>query len=184
MTEKIVFGGGCFWCTEAVFKMLKGVRAVRPGYAGGSESNPTYASLHTGRNSHAEVVEIEYDPHSIAFRNLLIVFFGSHDATQVNRQGADVGVEYRSIILYTTDEQRKEAESFIQELNATTRDGAPIATEVKELSAFYPAEPEHVDYYAKNKGAAYCEIVIAPKLEKVQKLYADLLQDSMSQNGN
>lgn len=176
--ETAVFGGGCFWCTEAVFKMLKGVVKVEPGYAGGTIDNPTYTTLHSGVSDHAEVVRIEYDPALVKYTDLLIVFFGSHDATQVNRQGADVGPEYRSIILYTTDTQRQEVITFIQELNASAKDGQPIATEVKPLDKFYVAEPEHLDFYARNKGAPYCQVMIAPKLQKVQEQYANLLHNS------
>ena len=177
MTNEIaVFGGGCFWCTETVFKMLKGVASVAPGYAGGTTENPNYWKIHSDMGSHAEVVQIEFDPSQVTFRNLLTVFFGSHDATQVDRQGYDVGKEYRSIILYTTDKQKRESEEFIQELNASAPDGDPIATEVAPLTQFYPAEPEHVDFYAKNKSSAYCQVIIAPKLQKVQKEFAELLK--------
>lgn len=173
-----VFGGGCFWCTEAVFKMLKGVSDVRPGYAGGTMPNPTYWSLHSDMGDHAEVVKIEYDPALVSYHNLLTVFFGSHDATQVNRQGYDVGKEYRSIILYTTPEQKAEAEQFIAELNASTDKGDPIATEVVPLEKFYDAEPEHLDFYERNPNAAFCQVIIAPKLEKVQKEFAKLLKST------
>jgi peptide-methionine (S)-S-oxide reductase len=175
MSEVAVFGGGCFWCTEAVYKMLKGIRSVTPGYAGGSAEHPTYWQVASGRTGHAEVIRVEFDPAQITYRDLLTIFFGSHDATQINRQGADVGTEYRSIILYTTDAQRDSAHAFIAELNASSTEGAPIATEVAPLTAFYPAEPEHLDYYARNKGNPYCEIVIAPKLQEVQRHYAALL---------
>lgn len=171
-----VFGGGCFWCTEAVFKMLRGVTSVVPGYAGGTNKNPTYWSLHSDMGDHAEVVKIDYDPGQVQYRDLLTVFFGSHDATQVNRQGYDVGKEYRSIILYTTPEQKAEAEQFIAELNASSDKGDPIATEVVPLEKFYDAEPEHVDFYERNPNAAFCQVIIAPKLEKVQKEFANLLK--------
>ena len=170
-----VFGGGCFWCTEAVFKMMRGVSSVVPGYAGGTTENPTYEKLHSGNNDHAECVKIEYDPAQVKYRDLLTVFFGSHDATQVNRQGYDVGAEYRSIILHTTPEQRVEAEQFIAELNASSEKGDPIATEVAPLTKFYDAEPEHFDFYARNQNAGYCQVIIAPKLQKVQKEFAALL---------
>ena len=172
-----VFGGGCFWCTEAVFKMLKGVTSVTPGYAGGDTENPTYWDLHRSEGKgHAEVIQVEFNPEEISYRDLLTVFFGSHDATQVNRQGADVGTEYRSIILYANERQKNEAENFIKELNASSEKGNPIATEVVPLTKFYPAEKEHLDYYAKNKGNPYCEIVIEPKLQKVQQRFAELLK--------
>ena len=178
MIEKAIFGGGCFWCTEAVFKMLRGVKSVTPGYAGGTTENPTYHQVAQRDTGHAEVVQIEYDPTMIKYTDLLTVFFGSHDATLVNRQGYDVGPEYRSIILYTTDGQKKDAEDFIQELNDSTKDGDPIATELAPLSKFYPAEAEHKDFYARNQGSSYCQVIIAPKLQKVQEKYAALLATS------
>ncbi|MEN9390261.1 MAG: hypothetical protein RLZZ283_361 [Candidatus Parcubacteria bacterium] len=174
--EVAVFGGGCFWCTEAVFKMLKGVTTVTPGYAGGTMPNPTYWSLHSDMGDHAEVVQIEYDENVVSYEDLLTVFFATHDATQVNRQGYDVGKEYRSIILYTSDFQKSEAEKFIAELNASAPNGDPIATEVQPLTAFYKAEPEHLDFYARNKESQYCQIIIAPKLQKVQQKFAELLK--------
>lgn len=149
--EKAVFGGGCFWCTEAVFQMLRGVKSTTPGYAG-----PT------------EVLQIEYDPAVISYRDLLTVFFGSHDPTSFDRQGADTGPAYRSMILYTTDEQKREAEKYKSEI-----DGA--VTEIKPLEKFTEAEEFHKNYYRENSSNAYCQLVINPKLEKVQKEFADLL---------
>lgn len=175
-SEVTAFGGGCFWCTEAVFKMLKGVSLVEPGYAGGTTENPTYWKLHAGMNDHAEVVRIAYDPSEVPYRTLLTVFFASHDATQVDGQGNDLGSEYRSLVLYTTEEQKTVAEAFIDELDASSKDGDPITTEVAPLTKFYPAEAEHLDFYAKNKNAGYCQIIIAPKLQKVQKEFAELLK--------
>ncbi len=175
--EIAIFGGGCFWCTEAVFKMLKGVTNVGPGYAGGTTDNPTYEEVSGGRTGHAEVIHIEYDPSAVAYRDLMTVFFGSHDPTTMNRQGADVGTQYRSIILTTTDEQKKEAESFIAELNASSQYGAPIVTEVVPLKAFYDAEDYHKNYYSNNSNQGYCEIIINPKLEKVKAKFAALLND-------
>jgi peptide-methionine (S)-S-oxide reductase len=176
-TEIAVFGGGCFWCTEAVFKMLKGVKSVGPGYAGGTKVNPSYDDVCGGRTGHAEVIRIEYDPSQVTYKNLMTVFFGSHDPTTVNRQGADVGTQYRSVIFYTTEDQKNEAEAFIAALNASNKMGAPIVTTVDPLTNYYPAENYHADYYARNKEAAYCQLVINPKLEKVQKQFADLLKD-------
>ncbi len=176
-TEIAVFGGGCFWCTEAVFKMLKGVSNVGPGYAGGTIENPTYDEVSSGRTGHAEVIRIEYDPSLVSYKNLLTVFFGSHDPTTVNRQGADVGTQYRSVIFFTTPEQKKDAEDFIKELNASNKMGASIVTKLEPLTNFYEAENYHADYYTQNKNAAYCQLVINPKLEKVQKQFADLLQN-------
>lgn len=178
MTETAVFGGGCFWCTEAVFKMLKGVSSVTSGYAGGTTENPTYMQVTEGDTGHAEVIKIEYDPALVSFRTLLTVFFASHDPTTLNRQGADVGTQYRSIILATTPKQEEEARHFISELNSSSNMGAPVVTEVVPLQKFFEAEDYHKDYYAKNKQInRYCEIVINPKLEKVQKEFASLLSN-------
>lgn len=175
--EVIVFGGGCFWCTEAVFKTLKGVISVIPGYAGGSTDKPDYEDVSSGRTGHAEVVRIEYAPDRISLHDLLTVFFATHDPTTPNRQGADVGTQYRSAIFYSNDGQRQEAERFIQELNASSEKGAPIVTEIKPLIKFFEAENYHKDYYEKNKGNPYCEVVINPKLRKVQQEFAGLLEN-------
>ncbi|MDO8510273.1 MAG: peptide-methionine (S)-S-oxide reductase MsrA [bacterium] len=175
-----VFGGGCFWCTEAVFKMLKGVIAVKPGYAGGTTENPTYEEVSSGNSGHAEVIYIEYDPERISYRDLLTVFFASHDPTTANRQGNDTGTQYRSVIFTTSGTQEEEARKFIAELNASKAEGAPLVTEVTALPKFFPAESYHLDYYARNKNAPYCQLVINPKLEKVQKSFADLLAKNAS----
>ena len=176
-TEVAVFGGGCFWCTEAVFKMLRGVQSVMPGYAGGTIPNPTYEAVCSGRTGHAEVTRIEYDPSQVAYRTLLTVFFATHDPTTLNRQGNDVGTQYRSIILYTTDKQKEEAEAFIKEVEQSTQAGNPVVTEVQPLTEFYEAENYHKDYFAKNPENAYCNLVISPKVEKVQKQFAALLAE-------
>ncbi len=174
-----VFGGGCFWCTEAVFKILKGVSAVLPGYSGGTplagRQNPTYEQVCSGTTGHAEVVYIEFNPQEVSYRTLLTVFFGSHDPTTVNRQGNDVGTQYRSVIFYTTPDQKKDAEAFIKEINDSTKEGKPVVTDVEPLDKFYEAENYHKDYFAKNSGNQYCEIVINPKLEKVKKEFSELL---------
>lgn len=175
MTETAVFGGGCFWCTEAVFKMLKGIKSITPGYSGGTKENPTYEEVCSGKTGHAEAVKIEFDPVEISFRDLLTVFFGTHDPTTKNRQGNDVGTQYRSVIFYTTEEQKIEAEKFIKEINDSNSEGAPVVTEVVAFAKFYDAEEYHKDFYSKNKGNSYCEVVINPKLEKVQKNFAQLL---------
>ncbi len=159
-TEIAIFGGGCFWCTEAVFKMLKGVVSIVPGYS-----------------EQAECVRIEYDPTMINFRSLVTVFFGSHDPTTLNRQGNDVGTQYRSVIFYTTPEQKKVAEEMIKEINDSNKEGKPIVTEVVLLDKFDEAEDYHKDYFANNPGNPYCEIVINPKLEKIQKEFRELLKD-------
>jgi peptide-methionine (S)-S-oxide reductase len=177
-TEVAVFGGGCFWCTEAVFVMLRGVHAVLPGYAGGIKSNPTYEEVSSGSTGHAEVIKINYDPTQVSYRDLLTVFFGSHDPTTLNRQGADSGTQYRSIILTTSDAQAREAETFIKELNDSHKDGAPIVTEIKPLEQFYSAEEYHKNYYANNPEEGYCQLVINPKLDKVKTKFAELLNDA------
>ena len=173
-TEIAVFGGGCFWCTEAVFEMLKGVKSVTAGYAGGPSAGsgqaPTYEEVCSGKTGHAEVIKVEYDPDLISYEDLLTVFFASHDPTTLNQQGNDVGVQYRSLILYTTPEQKSAAEKFIEEIK-------PVVTEVKPLEHFYEAEPYHQDYYQKNKSAPYCQVVINPKLEKVKERFSQLLKD-------
>jgi len=171
------FGGGCFWCTEAVFKMLRGVTSVRPGYAGGYTQNPTYEEVLNGATGHAEVVRIEYDPAIIAFEKLLTVFFASHDPSQLNRQGNDVGTQYRSVVFYTSPEQIGAADKMIKEINESSTAGDPVVTEVVPLEAFYEAEDYHKDYYERNKNAGYCQLVINPKIEKVQKKFAELLKE-------
>lgn len=174
--ETAVFGGGCFWCTEAVFGKLKGVISVMPGYAGGSKANPTYEEVCGGKTGHAEVVKVEYDSDKISYQDLLTVFFTTHDPTALNRQGNDVGEQYRSVIFYTTDEQKLLAEDFIKKLNESASDGDPIVTEAKPLANFYEAENYHRDYYAKNPKNAYCQVVINPKLNKVQEKFSELLK--------
>jgi len=173
--EKVAFGGGCFWCTEAVFKMLKGVEKVLPGYAGGTAEDGTYDKVSSGQTGHAEVVYLEYDPTQTSFHDLLTVFFASHDPTTVNRQGNDVGPQYRSVIFYSTLEQQAEAMKFIAELNNSNSEGSLLVTEVALLEKFYEAEDYHKDYFTTHQDQAYCQLVINPKLEKVQKQFANLL---------
>lgn len=186
--ETAVFAGGCFWCTEAVFKMLKGARSVMPGYTGGStrslqadsasspQALPTYEQVASGKTGHAEAVQVTYNPQLTTYRDLLTVFFGSHDPTTRNRQGNDVGTQYRSAIFYTTREQKNEAEEFIREINNSNKHGQPIVTEIVPLDVFYPAEEYHRDYFANHPENPYCELVISPKLEKVRKEFAKLLK--------
>ncbi len=176
--ETIVFGGGCFWCTEAVFKMMKGVVSVLPGYSGGKNPNPTYEQICSGNTGHAEVVKIEYNSDIVKFRDLLTIFFGSHDPTTLNRQGNDVGTQYRSVIFYTNNEQKKESEDFIKEINKSNKVGSPIVTEVQPLDKFYEAENYHKNYFENNQSNPYCEVIINPKLEKVQKRFANLLEEN------
>ena len=177
-TEIAVFGGGCFWCTEAVFEQLKGVVSVMPGYAGGTIANPTYGQVCSGDTGHAEVVRVEYDPAQVAYNDLLVVFFATHDPTSLNRQGADVGTEYRSVIFYTTDDQRRDAQALIDQLNDSEPGGKRIVTEVLALSAFYEAEDYHREYYRNNTLAPYCQIVIDPKLRKLHRQFSALLKAS------
>ncbi|HEX7651601.1 MAG TPA: peptide-methionine (S)-S-oxide reductase MsrA [Candidatus Paceibacterota bacterium] len=178
--ETAVFGGGCFWCTEAVFKMLRGVANVEPVYAGGAMPNPTYEQVCTGQTGHAEGVRVTYDPGQVSYRSLMTVFFGSHDATQLNRQGNDIGTQYRSAIFPTTPAQSAAAKAFIKELQDSSGEGDPIVTTVEEDAAVYPAEDYHRDYYASNPNQGYCQVIIAPKLQKVQQQFADLLKSAGS----
>lgn len=177
-TNSILFGGGCFWCTEAIFKMLKGVKSVMPGYSGGTKENPTYEEVCSGKTGYAEVVKIEYDQGEIKFADLLTVFFATHDPTTLNRQGADVGPQYRSVIFYSTEAQKKESEEFIKKINKSDSEGAPVVTQVAPLKNFYTAEDYHKDFYNKNKNYPYCKVIINPKLEKVQKNFSNLLDKS------
>jgi peptide-methionine (S)-S-oxide reductase len=174
--QSTIFGGGCFWCTEAIFQQLKGVMSVMPGYAGGTTVNPTYVQVCNGTTGHAEVTKIEFDPTLISFQDLLTVFFATHDPTTLNRQGADVGTQYRSIILYQDEQQQKEAQEYIQELNKALPPETPVVTKIEPLEKFYPAEEEHRDYFAKNPEKAYCQIVIAPKIEKLEHRFQNLLK--------
>jgi peptide methionine sulfoxide reductase msrA/msrB len=176
--ETITFGSGCFWCTEAVFQRLKGVKSVESGYSGGKVANPSYDDVTAGRTGHAEVVQVTYDPAEIEFTDLLRVFWQTHDPTTLNRQGHDVGTQYRSAVFYHNDEQRKLAAEYKQQLSAAGTFGAPIVTEITPFAAFYPAEKYHQDYYNQNPSQQYCEYVIRPKVEKFQKQFADLLENS------
>lgn len=172
----VTLGGGCFWCLEAVFDRLEGVAGVTSGYAAGHVENPTYRQVCGGETGHAEVVRVEYDPEVIEFRTLLDVFFATHDPTTPNRQGADVGSQYRSIVLYESEEQRAATESAIAELTENGTFGAPIVTEVEPLETFYPAEREHHDYYRRNPGQGYCRVVIDPKVAKLRQSFAHRLK--------
>ena len=164
-----VVGGGCFWCTEAVFERLDGVISVTSGYAGGSVENPTYKEICAGRTGHAEVIRISYKPEKIAYGELLDWFWRAHDPTTLNRQGADVGPQYRSIILYRTEEEKRQAEKSKADAAASGRFKGPIVTEIKPLQKFYPAEDYHQDYFRNNPNAPYCAFVIQPKLKKLEK---------------
>ena len=174
--ERVAFGGGCFWCTEAVFLILKGVTAVTPGYAGGNTENPTYEQVSSGKTGHAEVILVEYDPEIISFEKLVEVFFDSHNPTELNRQGNDVGTQYRSILLYATEEQKNMAESYIKKLADSGKYQKPIVTEIAPLDKFYPAEEYHKEYYAKHPNEGYPMAIIKPKVEKIKEKYNNFLK--------
>lgn len=174
--EVATLGGGCFWCLEPAYDALRGVVSVESGYAGGQTPNPTYQQVCGGRTGHAEVVQATFDPRQISYRELLEVFFAIHDPTTPNRQGADVGPQYRSIILYHDGEQRRIAEETIQELTATGTFRDPIVTQVEPFTVFYPAEAYHQEYFAHNPTQPYCNIVITPKIAKFRQRYADRLK--------
>ena len=173
--QTIVLGGGCFWCTEAVLKPLKGVTEVVSGYANGHVQNPTYREVCSGRTGHAEVVRVTFDPDEVSLHDLLVVFMTTHDPTTLNRQGADRGTQYRSGIYVASDEQRRTAEAVVQELTDEGTFSDPIVTEVEPLDTFYPAEDYHQDYYARNPAQPYCQAVIAPKVSKLRARYLDRL---------
>lgn len=156
--------------------MLRGVRSVLPGYSGGHVENPTYEQVSTGTTGHAEVVKVDYDPAEVKFRDLLTIFFTSHDSTTPDRQGSDIGPQYRSVIFYRDEEQRQEIENFIAELNTSSQKGAPIVTQIEPFKNFYEAEDYHRDYFARNSNKPYCQVVINPKLEKVKQHFAELLK--------
>jgi len=168
------FGGGCFWCIDAAFRRVKGVLNVSSGYAGGEIENPSYQQICTGLTGHAEVVQLDFDSSIISYSTLLEMFFTLHDATQLNRQGNDVGTQYRSVIYYHTEQQKAEAQAMIAALQKQIRE--PIVTELSPLTNFYPAEQYHQDYYNENPNQGYCSILIAPKLAKFEQHYADKLK--------
>ena len=174
---KATFAGGCFWCTEAVYAEIKGVKSVTSGYIGGQVPNPTYKDVCNGLTGHAEAIEIEYDPQVVSFEKLLEVFFATHDPTTLNRQGADVGTQYRSGVFYHDDEQKRVAEQVIAKLDAAKVFPGKIVTEVTKASTFYPAEGYHQDYFAKNPADRYCNAVAAPKVEKVRKAFKELVKE-------
>lgn len=175
-TATATVGGGCFWCTEAVFQELAGVTSVKSGYAGGQIPNPTYEAVCTGRTGHAEVIQITYDPDVISYADLLRVFFATHDPTTLNRQGNDVGTQYRSTIMPATAEEAATAREIIAEIDARGAWGAPAVTKIEPLDVFYPAEAYHDDYFARNPNAGYCRVIIAPKVAKMRKEFLDRLK--------
>ena len=174
--EVVVLGGGCFWCTEAVFLRLEGVKEVIPGYAGGIVEQPSYEAICTGRTGHAEVIQVIFDPTKINLSELLAVFWATHDPTTLNRQGADAGPQYRSAIFYLTEKQEKLASEMMEKLNQSKEFSDPIVTEITAFSNFYPAENYHKNYYMRNEGQPYCQFVVRPKVEKLQRLFEDKLK--------
>lgn len=168
--EYATLGGGCFWCIEAIFERIDGVESVEPGYAGGTTENPSYEQVCTGETGHAEVARIAFDPNRVSFKEILEVFWKAHDPTTVNRQGADVGTQYRSVILYKDDQQRQIAEESKRSLEKSGFYDKPIVTEIEPLDSFYPAEEYHHNYFEKHPYAGYCTFVIRPKLKKMELL--------------
>ena len=175
--EKATFGSGCFWCTEAVFERLKGVYKVVSGYSGGTVENPTYEQVCTGKTGHAEVTQITYDPKVITYDELLEVFWKTHDPTTLNRQGNDVGTQYRSVVFYHNDEQKRLAEKYKEELNKSDIWDKPIVTEISPFTNFYTAEKYHQNYYDNNPAHPYCSFVITPKVKKFEKVFRDKLKN-------
>ena len=176
--QKATFGGGCFWCTEAVFKELSGVHSVVSGYSGGHVSEPTYRQVTTGTTGHAEAIQIAYDPEEVSYEELLEVFWKTHDPTTLNRQGNDIGTQYRSVVFYHDEEQQKIAERYKKKLDESGAFDRPIVTEISPMKKFYPAEDYHQDYYAQNREQGYCQLVIRPKMEKFRQVFADKLRQT------
>jgi peptide-methionine (S)-S-oxide reductase len=175
-TEVATLGGGCFWCVEAVFDELRGVSSVESGYAGGRTENPTYEQVCSGATGHAEVVRVTFDPREVSFKEILEIFFTAHDPTTLNRQGADVGTQYRSVIYYHDERQRETAQEVIRELNEANIWDGTIVTEVAPLSNYYEAEEYHQEYFARNPGQGYCRVVVAPKVAKFRQRFRDRLK--------
>lgn len=173
--ETATLAGGCFWCTEAVFSQLRGVSSVLPGYSGGAVANPTYEQVCTGRTGHAEAIQIVFDPSAISFRDLLVVFFSTHDPTTLNRQGHDIGPQYRSAVFYHSPQQFQTAQEVVHEITAQRLWSGPIVTELAPFQAFYPAEEYHHDYFRRNPTKAYCQMIIEPKVAKFRKQFVQSL---------
>ncbi|HEY7986362.1 MAG TPA: peptide-methionine (S)-S-oxide reductase MsrA [Methylophilaceae bacterium] len=178
--ETIILAGGCFWCLEAVYRELKGVNSAVSGYIAGQIVNPTYKQVCTGSTGHAEAIKVTFDPEQISLRDLLAVFFASHDPTTLNRQGNDIGTQYRSGVFYTKDSQRDTVRAAIAELNAAAYWSKPIVTEVTAASTFYSAEDYHQDYFANNPNQPYCMVVVAGKVNKVRELFVDKVKDGIN----
>lgn len=174
--ESIILGGGCFWCTEAIFQRVKGITSVVSGYSGGNVANPTYELVCTGKTGHAEVVKITYDPKVITLEEILEIFFSTHDPTTLNQQGADIGTQYRSVIFYYNENQKRIAEDIIKKLESEKIWDKPIVTELMEFKNFYKAEDYHQNYYNNNTHQPYCSFVISPKLNKLKKFFKEKLK--------
>jgi peptide-methionine (S)-S-oxide reductase len=179
MTQKGNFGGGCFWCTEAVFTAVNGVEKVTSGYMGGQVDAPTYEQVCTGTTGHAEIIQIEFDAAKVSFQELVLIFFKTHDATTLNRQGADVGTQYRSVVFYENEEQKTQTERMISQLNAEKVFSNPIVTEVSAVEQFYPAEKYHQDYFINHRNQGYCMAVIEPKLAKFAANFRDKIKPEL-----
>lgn len=180
--EKATFGGGCFWCTEAIFQRLLGVKSAIPGYSGGDLPNPSYEEVSDGETGHAEAVQIEFDPKLIPFRKLLEVFFYTHDPTTPNQQGNDIGPQYRSSVFYHNESQKKETLEFVKELEGAKAFSKPIVTTVEPFKNFYEADDYHKNYYERNKDAMYCNYVIGPKIHKLIEKYGKDIKDEYKEN--
>jgi peptide-methionine (S)-S-oxide reductase len=176
-TETVTFGAGCFWCVEAIFSRVNGVTKVESGYSGGHVVNPTYQEVCTGNTGHAEVVQVTFNPDIIPFAKILEIYFKTHDPTTLNRQGADIGTQYRSVIFYHTEEQKVTAIEIKNQLDAAGIWSSPIVTAIEPYKNFYKAESYHQNYYEGNKNQAYCRMVITPKLEKFEKVFSDYLKE-------
>ena len=174
--ETATLGGGCFWCLEAVFKDLRGVNWVMSGYSGGRNANPTYHEVCSGTTGHAEVVQVKFDPEQLSYADLLRVFFAIHDPTTLNRQGNDIGTQYRSVIFTHSEAQKQTAEAVTKEISDAKIWHAPLVTRIEPFTAFYEAEPEHHDYFARNPWSGYCQVVVAPKVAKFRKQFTDRLK--------
>ena len=174
--DTATFGSGCFWCSEAIFSRLEGVTEVVSGYSGGDEPNPTYGIISNGTSLHAEVIQITYNPNVISFRELLEVFWKTHDPTTLNRQGADVGTQYRSVVFFYNEEQQKTANHYLEELEKAKIWKNPIVTEISPFKSFYPAEKHHQDYYKNNPAQGYCNFVITPKVKKFEQVFSEKLK--------
>ncbi|MEQ9405014.1 MAG: peptide-methionine (S)-S-oxide reductase MsrA [Cyclobacteriaceae bacterium] len=179
MREKATFGSGCFWCSEAIFQRLNGVSAVKSGYSGGETANPTYEQVCSGTTGHAEVIQIEFDPTVIAFDELLEVFWKTHDPTTLNRQGNDVGTQYRSVIFYADENQKEKALAYCKKLEEAKVWPDPIVTEISPLDTFYEAENYHEDYFNQNGSQPYCSFVVAPKVKKFKEVFSEKLKDHL-----